>query len=107
VSFITSELDVRDGAGLGNRRGAMATLRIDHPDVLEFIDAKRDPSALRFFNLSVQSPSAFSKPCAMNRGGSDIPGIRRPGAVLPARELDPAPRVELRNVRARRAVRRR
>ena len=38
----------------GGRRGAMmATLRCDHPDVLEFIDAKRDPAALRFFNLSV------------------------------------------------------
>jgi ribonucleoside-diphosphate reductase alpha chain len=38
----------------GGRRGAMmATLRCDHPDVLEFIDAKRDPAALRFFNLSL------------------------------------------------------
>jgi len=38
----------------GGRRGAMmATLRCDHPDVLEFIEAKRDPDVLRFFNLSL------------------------------------------------------
>jgi ribonucleoside-diphosphate reductase alpha chain len=37
------------------RRGAMmATLRCDHPDVEAFIDAKRAPDALRYFNLSVQ-----------------------------------------------------
>lgn len=44
----------------GSRRGAMmATLRVDHPDVLEFIDAKRDPLALRYFNLSVQVTDRF------------------------------------------------
>jgi len=38
----------------GNRRGAMmATLRCDHPDILAFVEAKRDPRELRNFNLSV------------------------------------------------------
>jgi ribonucleoside-diphosphate reductase alpha chain len=38
----------------GVRRGAMmATMRVDHPDILKFIDAKRDPNSLRMFNLSV------------------------------------------------------
>ena len=36
------------------RGGAMmATLRCDHPDILEFVEAKRPPSTLGSFNLSV------------------------------------------------------
>jgi len=74
----------------GNRRGAMmATLRIDHPDVLEFIDAKRDPAALRFFNLSVQVTDRFLEAVRRDEpwpltypAGSDA--VAR---VLPARDL--------------------
>ena len=44
----------------GVRRGAMmATLRCDHPDILEFIDAKQDSRELRHFNLSVLVSDAF------------------------------------------------
>nr|MBS0020405.1 adenosylcobalamin-dependent ribonucleoside-diphosphate reductase [Gammaproteobacteria bacterium] len=46
----------------GSRRGAMmATLRCDHPDIVPFVEAKRDPRALRHFNLSVLVSDAFMR----------------------------------------------
>ena len=44
----------------GSRRGAMmATLACDHPDIEEFIDAKRTPGRLSMFNLSVLASDRF------------------------------------------------
>ncbi len=74
----------------GSRRGAMmATLRDDHPDILEFIDAKRDPAALHYFNLSVQVSDRF---LAAVRNDADWPLTHPEGAgttsrVVRAREV--------------------
>ncbi len=72
----------------GVRRGAnMAVLRVDHPDILDFVDAKRGPG-LGNFNVSVAVTDAFMD--AVGAGRSFGLVHPRTGAVVrevPARDL--------------------
>lgn len=52
----------------GKRRGAnMGVLTADHPDIVEFVDAKRDGSSFRNFNLSVAASDAFMSAAAASQ----------------------------------------
>jgi len=77
---------VRQG---GRRRGAnMGILRVDHPDIIEFINAKRDGKSFRNFNLSVAATDKFMRACAKGGKFSLVhPGSGKVTRVLAAREL--------------------
>jgi ribonucleoside-diphosphate reductase alpha chain len=73
----------------GRRRGAnMAVLRVDHPDIREFINAKRAPGLLENFNLSVGITDEFLR--ALDNGAKVPllnPRTRLTAITIDARDL--------------------
>ena len=74
-------------AAAGHRRGAqMAVLRVDHPDILEFVHAKQNETNLTNFNISVGVTDEFMRAVKEDgdfklRWGGDV------GATVRARDL--------------------
>ncbi len=70
----------------GRRRGAnMAVLRIDHPDIEQFIGAKREPGKLENFNLSVAVTDEFCETMANRKPFALV----NPRTGKTARSVDP------------------
>ncbi len=73
----------------GRRRGAnMGALRVDHPDILEFVDAKLSGQSLQNFNLSVAVTDRFMEAVAAGQPYDLIhPRRRRAVNRLHARDV--------------------
>ena len=73
----------------GTRRGAnMGILRVDHPDIMEFIYAKKDKSKLTNFNLSVAITEEFMEKVIKNEKYDLInPKTKKPVKKLDAKEV--------------------
>ena len=62
VSFMNVMSETTGTIGQSGRRGAlMITIRVDHPDVFDFIRVKRDLRSVRYANISVRVTDEFMR----------------------------------------------
>ena len=84
--FNTATEQIKQG---GTRRGAnMAVLRVDHPDIMEFITCKKTDGDLNNFNISVGLDEAFMKAVSEGRPYDLVdPATGRKSGQLDARKV--------------------
>jgi len=73
----------------GKRRGAnMGILRVDHPDIVDFITAKEDTTQLTNFNISVAVTNEFMEASLKNKNYKLVnPHSKKVVKELPARKI--------------------
>ncbi len=79
VSFISIYDKMTDVIKQGSkRRGAnMAVLRVDHPDIIEFITSKNNPNEFNNFNISVAVTNKFMEAVLKNKDHDLIDPVTR------------------------------